>query len=571
MPDLSKMSDEDLLKIANGGKAAKPTSVADLSDEQLMEIASGKKKQAEASSEAPRESSGLMKWMSMLSKGEAAKQGALQTGSFGYSDEIAAAGGALKDKLSSNEPIKDIYGRRVAQERAEVDRAREVEPEAYLAGSVGTAVPMAFVPGIGVARGATLAGGVGRAALSGGLMGSGESTANPLSDTAQFAKDTAGGAAVGGATQGVLSGAGAGLQAGGSALKGWISKGLSNLAEDRAVKAATGQNISALRKMAGTTLQSGGDIEKAQAAIRRVGRDMLDEGSVGMLDTVEDLAPKLAGSRKAYGEQIGKIGEEIDKAVPNAVDSKKIAQEILDYAQDIPKTEAGKKLQDRLMAEAANFEEMGRMSFTDAQKFKNQFKYRAVDADALISNQDATNKIRSIISKNMDETAESIAKKGGAEADLISSYGEVKSKYGSFKSAADAATDRVQKDLSIRFVSPSDTAIGLGTGVAGYASQNNKGGPEGAAKSIAYGALAAMVNKQARTRGSAFVSSISNSIAKALENPGFATKFGNIIAEAAKKGPVALVGTHELLMQDQGYRQQFEEKKPGIRTPKGDK
>jgi hypothetical protein len=515
---------------------------------------------------------------------QSALYGASQGLTFGFADEGVAAVKALKDKVTSGGDYRDLYKARVAEERQSLDEARRENPKSYIGGELLGTLPTLAIPGLGalkVAKGAGTAAKVadkalkgasllgipkgatiGRAAASAGaqgaLMAAGESTADPLESpdkAIDLGMDIAKGAAFGAATQGIFS-------AGGGLLEKLTPSALRKTAEERAVKAATGQNISALRKMSGTTLNSAGDIAKAEAGLRKKGRDILDEGSLQALDTVEDLAPKLSKGREKYGKLIGEIGTKIDESVPLAVDSQNIAKKMIQYAETIPLTEQGKKLQDRILAESANFEKIGRMSFEDAQKFKNQFQYKPTDADALVSNKDVTNKVRSIIGSEMDDTVEKLAQLGPAETkQLLSQYKVAKSKYGTFKSASDAATDRVQKNLSNRFVSPSDYGVGATAGILS-AMGGAQGGDDSKMSSLALGALAAMGNKFARTRGSALAAVTADNIAAALEkSPTLAKKFGEKIIDAANRGPAALTATHQMLMKSPEYKKHFEDDK----------
>jgi hypothetical protein len=331
---------------------------------------------------------------------------------------------------------------------------------------------------------------------------------------------------------------------------------LRQLSYDRAVKATTGQNVSALRKMAGTTLQSAGDVEKAQGQIRRVGKDLMESGAVGFGDTVENIAPRVAEARKSVGAQIGKVGETIDEMMPNAVNTKKIAQEIAEYAQSIPATETGKKLQDRLMNEAASLEAMGGVSFNQAQKIKGQFKFKPQDADSLISNQDATNEINRIISRNMEDTASSLAKTGDAKtAEILKQYGDLKGKYRSMKLGSDAATDRVTKNLSNRYISPSDYGTGLAGGLAASVATGGSAIP-----AIATTAVVAGANKIARERGSAAAAAGLYKAADLMErSPEFMRQFGSALVDAGKRGPAALAITHQLLLKNPEYKKALDE------------
>lgn len=483
--------------------------------------------------------------------------GAGQGVSFGYADEAIAGAKSLYDKATQGGDLRDLYSKRVDAERKSLDAARQANPGSYLGGNIAGALPTMAIPGLGIARGANLGVSLAKAGVQGGLMASGETTANPITDTANFAADTAKGAAWGAGTQGVASLAG-------RALSAMTPSALRKTAEERAVKAVTGQNISALRKMTNTTLRDAGDIEKANAGIRKVGRDILDEPGVLMAaDQVEDIAPRLAATRKDYGGKIGEVAETIDRVSPGAVDNRAIAQNILNYAQTIPDTEAGKKMKDRLLAEAANFEKLQGLGFKDAQAFKNQFGYKPVDADALISNQDVTNKIQGIISKEMETTADRLSKSGPEDVkQLLANYQNLKSKYGSFKNASSAATDRVQKNLTNRYISPSDYASGIGIG--GVGALSGTGSPdESKAQYLVLGALGALANKVGRTRGSSLAAKTADSIASAMEkSPLAAQEFGQLIIDAAKRGPAALTATHHILMKRPEYKAHFEEDQP---------
>ncbi len=327
-------------------------------------------------------------------------------------------------------------------------------------------------------------------------------------------------------------------------------------AEQRAVKAATGQNVGALRKAAKTSSQDAGSAEKAQANIQRMGRDILDEGSLNSFDTVKDLAPKLNAAKEKYGAKIGEIGQTIDKVAPGSVNTNDMAMKLFDYADTIPETEVGKKLKQKITAEAENMVRMGGMSgigFEDAQKLKGQFKYKPMDQDALISNQDVTNKIQGIVGKEMDTAAARTAASGSDEVkDLLGQYQQAKQKYGSFKGSSSAATDRAIKDLSNRFVSPSDYAVGSLAAVPGVMS--------GDPKQIMVGLAGALANKFARERGSSTAAAIADQTANILDSsPTFAKEFGETVIEAMKRGPAALTTTHYLLMKNPKYRQEFEQ------------
>ncbi len=482
-----------------------------------------------------------------------ALHGAEQGATLGFSDEIRGALGAAKDvAMDDRYKLNDLVARYQVnrdQARAMLEKSKRDNPLSYTTGEVGGSTALSFVPGLGVAaKGASLAGralaAAGTGAALGAASGLGQSNADLTKGNFQGAlNDTQSGAITGGIAGGVLTPLGETV---GSGIKNFIDpEHLRGIAADRAVKATTGQNISALRKLAGAT-SSGQDFGRTEESIRKAGRDIIDSGVIGATDRVEDLAPKLAAKRQEIGSQIGDVGKKVDELYPRAVSGDKIADQLLDYAATIPATGQGKLLQEKILNEAENLKAMGGLSFADAQKVKNQFKFKPQDQDALISNQDVTNKIRNLISKEMDNTAADVASKADLSGkELLDQYGKLKGQYRTFKGAADAAGDRALKNLSNRYVSPSDYGVGATGALAGTIASGGSAIP-----AIALGAAGAGLNKLARERGSSAAAVGFMKAAQALEDsPEFAKKFGNILNDAAQRGGGALAVTHQLLSQ----------------------
>lgn len=331
-----------------------------------------------------------------------------------------------------------------------------------------------------------------------------------------------------------------------SSLSPKVASYLGKKAEERAVKAATGQNVRALRDVAGISAKSAGDVGKAEANLQRAGRDILNSGQLGWTDKVESLAPKLNAEKRSYGEQIGKIGEAIDQAKPQAVSSENIAKELTAYADSLPNTPAGVKIKERLYDKAAEYEKSSGMSFADAQFEKNQYKFKPGEADALVSNQDVSNKIQKIISDEMEGTADNLAKESPELAGLLGDYKNAKQKYRSFKLTGDAATDRSVKNLSNRFVSPSDYGMGGAGAVLGGIATGGAGLP-----AMAAGAGAAAANKLLRERGSAFAARALDAVSKGITAGGQTLgKYQPILERAAQEGGRSLAVTHHLLLKN---------------------
>lgn len=133
-------------------------------------------------------------------KTEAFLRGGVQSGTLGYGDEIAggigAVGQAVKN-LSTQDFVKNYIKNRDAN-RAANTAAEATHPYAYGAGQVGGALATAAIPGLNIAKGATLAARGAQAAGLGAATALGYSNADlTQGDIGGAVKDTAIGAAAG--------------------------------------------------------------------------------------------------------------------------------------------------------------------------------------------------------------------------------------------------------------------------------------------------------------------------------------------------------------------------------------
>lgn len=159
---------------------------------------------------------GLMAYGSQAQKqhgvgyGESAARGAAQGLSLGFADEIT---GALESATSDK-----TYVQARDESRANYDTARQANPMTSVAGEIGGGIAGAFLPGMGLAKGAGLAKETLLGAKLGGVAGLGYSQADLTEgEFGQLAKDAAIGTAFGGATG--LVGGGASRVVGGAARK----------------------------------------------------------------------------------------------------------------------------------------------------------------------------------------------------------------------------------------------------------------------------------------------------------------------------------------------------------------
>lgn len=380
--------------------------------------------------------------------------------------------------------------------------------------------------------------------LPGALARIGESAAVLGADTALRGGDVSG-AVTAGAIGGVA----------GEALGGAVGKfaklpeSLKAFAEQRAVKAAIGQNAAALKKM--------GDIEN----IQKFGRELLTADQAGApavkaFTNVEEAADAAAAKKELWGGRIGLISDMVDNVKPQAVSGANIAQKIRDYAGEIKAVGKGAGLKERLEQEAMNFDKLGNMSVKDAMIAKNQFKFDPQTPDLLVSDKDVINKINRFVSNEMDETIEAVGNKS-----LRSEYAKAKEKYGIYKTITDAAEKREKQNIANRFISPSDYAVG-GLGFLGAALDGNDSRVQDAIIAVGAG----LGNKFARTRGSAFAAK-SADVARNLigSSPEALGKYYEILSKAAARGNPALTATHFILLQNE---KEYRDKISNITEPK---
>ncbi len=327
-------------------------------------------------------------------------------------------------------------------------------------------------------------------------------------------------------------------------------------AEERAVKAATGENRRAIKNLARVKGQSGSDVDRAMGNLRQAGRTLLSEddagpAAVGWLSNSESIGREALAKKNFYGKQIGKVGETVDRLTPDAMTGADLATDLRQYSSSIPNVGKGSVLKKRLEDEAKNLDEMGPISFKQAQEIKAQFPYEPQAADALISDKDVTNRIHGIIGGRMDTAAEKakapvelggiISPRSEEELAALSAYDPAKKKYGVYKNVADAGAEQSMRTLGRRLVSPSSNAAAIGTGIATAG--------EGFKKAGLAGAAAGLANQIALSRGSAFAARASDAISKKLmAAPGVYQKWLPTIQNAARAGDAAVVATHKQLM-----------------------
>lgn len=141
-----------------------------------------------------------------VSPTEAAVRGAIQGASLGFADEITGAASAAFKTITGPKKLTDIvdtYKEERDASRQAYKAAEEQNPASYIGGEVAGTVGTMFVPGLNVAKGASLAAQAGKAAAAGAASALGSSEADNIKDTA---KDVAVGAGLGAGTVGAMAG-----------------------------------------------------------------------------------------------------------------------------------------------------------------------------------------------------------------------------------------------------------------------------------------------------------------------------------------------------------------------------
>ncbi len=345
-------------------------------------------------------------------------------------------------------------------------------------------------------------------------------------------------------------------------------KAFSNFAEERAIKAATGENIGAIKKLAKVKGKSASDAGKALGNLRSAGRELLTpdpnfdkKPAIGWLTNAPELGMTAADRKRFYGGQIGEVGPVVDELSPGAITPEMLAQDVEAFSKEIPRAGKGAPVRKRVGEEANTLrqyglaeEELGPappLTFKGAQELKGQYPFEPQSPDLLISDKDASNRLNRIVGQRMDQAVEGAKAKASPEQlAKLQGYDPAKKKYGVYKDVADAGAEQGLRTLSRRVASPSSTFLGAqaGSAVAQVKDDLAKGG--------LWGAGVGLVNQQLLERGSAFASRSADAISrKLMAAPKAMQKWGPRMQRAAQAGNAAVLAAHHQLMNnDPEYR-----------------
>jgi hypothetical protein len=475
--------------------------------------------------------------------GDAFVRGAAQGASLGFADELTAAVGAAKDAITSPVDYGIAYEGWKSAIRRKDKEASDDQPLAYGAGTVTGGVGTAFIPGMAGT-------GVAKAAGMGAASGAGFSEADPTKSYDDL-KDFAGDVALGGALGGVGQAASNKLLPLLGKAAGKVPEKLSGMAERQAFKAAAG------------TQEKAYDEAVRKGIVNRVGRDLLDDGIVTFGANARGIAERADAARGAVGSEIDDLLRSIDdKGLPLA-DGSNIATKVREYAAkiDAPNT---RSTFDMLAKQADEFESMGRMPLTEAQRLKNSYKWDPRDPQTMAIGKEASNELKRILGDELEDgvrvsarvrparAAEELAtgsgptqiteipgsavlKEATSADDALTRYLGLKEKYGSMATAKKAAEKLANRQEKNRLFSLTDyLAGGIGGGLAGM--------------NPAAAGAAAVGNKVLRERGPASLAVGLDKVSKILSSaPDALGKYASVLKKAAERGSLGV--THAILMQ----------------------
>lgn len=393
----------------------------------------------------------------VVSTAESVARGVGQ-GVFGVGDELEGAAKAIADVAGPEKSITDL----LSQYRLRRDEARQLNklaqaanPKAFTSGELGTGLAMSFVPGLNVAKGASLAARLGAAGAQGAAYGLGSSEADI---TKGEIGDAAVDALISGGTGAALSGAGEVVSRGLSKAGGLASKRAEKLAES-----ATGA----------TRVQA----EKFKPG---TGRELLERGVVRFGDSPEQISKRAAGMLESSGDEIGKILSSLDERGAQ-VQPQEILSKIDDAINALKSEGAGKSDQVRMLGKIKEdiIESIGEspINLTGVEKQKRSFgNVNWMDLDKAMAKKSAYRALRDLTEEKATQLDPSAAKK----------FAENKALYGLLDPVQEAAEKRALQLNQSPWGGLLDTAAGLG-GV-GYGLQ--KDGDIGDALSYGAGAAA---------------------------------------------------------------------------------
>lgn len=448
---------------------------------------------------------------------ESGIRGLAQGASLGFADEIT---GGLESAAGSLGFVPDkTYEEARDESRANYLKSQQANPLTYGAGQLGGGIATLAVPGLNVAKGASLARTLGTAAAQGALTGLGDSEAT---DALDMAKD---------AGKGLLVGAGAGaLGAGLSAGAGALSQkygtkaadALRNKAEELAVK-ATGA----------TGVQSAKFADDA-------GRQLLDRRLVQFGDTPKKVAERTGAALEEAGESIGRSLKDLEaKGVTASVDD--VVAAIQTKISDLKRFPGNDRLINQLQNEADSLMARGQseLPIAAAEQAKRNFQ-RQVNYNSPNFEKDSSATVASAFKDEVEKRATA------ASPEIGQKFIEDKKLFGLLSPINEAAEKRARTLNQ----SPAGGLLDMAATAAGGA----VGGP-GAAMLAA--PARSFASKRFSSSAAVGMDKLSDLVRTAPQAFG---KYGKVLQNAASRGGTSLGAAHFVLQNsDPEYRKMLQE------------
>lgn len=470
---------------------------------------------------------------------DSALRGAAQGASLGFSDEIAGGLEALYEKAKgSDRELKDLYQQSRDESRRLNQYAAAQNPDSYMGGEFTGGLASSFIPGLGIAKGAKLAGTVGKAALQGSLMGIGASEKENLAGLAEDAKSGAIIGAGGGALGHVL-----GSVADNIARSNFVKKMLMRGSDETQgiAERLAARSVGAER---GTIKKIGGD------KVQQAGRYALDEGLITPFANADELIERNKLVQDKAGKAMSDVYNKIDSQGIRLFDPMNVADQVegqlggfwrspinagetaqLDRMLESIRMRGGKEGADKLSLKAAQElkEEIGKVA-----KWKNN----VVVSDKEQMARDAYG----IINKAIDDAVET-----GAEVvqvpGLKETLGQAKDRYSKSKVVEELLQNKYAREQGNRLVGLTDNIYGANTiqGGAGVFA------PVMLAKKA--------IDRYGTNVGSLGADKLSTMLKNAPEKLG---KYSGVLQQAAARGTSSLGAASYILQQkDPEFRKQM--------------
>lgn len=485
-----------------------------------------------------------------VSELESLLRGSAQGLSLGFADEITAGAESLLTDKAYDDAIKET--------RANYHKAEAANPASYMTGNVAGSVGAAFIPGLNVAKGATLAGRVGIAALGGAVSGLGNSEAQ---DAAGLAKDTAIGAGLGAGLQGV----------GEKVIAPAIQKAGS--ITDRVMQAAAQKSPTANRVLSKVAQFASGVDE--DAALRQIQRP----GQVAAAES-DDFAFKIGKNAVHDTESLGtQLGTNVSSAKQkflqnkgeNIYDVGVLSQKVGDFLDaNKPSARGFSGISDSQRTDLTELQKMldGPINGEDLVKIREYLDH--VERLAGKYDQEGTGPFIGFL-KQLRGTADGILDRVDPGIDSANqAFAQYKADTGLLRSATNegrsesminnlyGANKGAQQEAAARLFRPDtlEAAQDIASNKA-FQTATRPGGDNyfrrGALAAITMGTSEVVTNPQVWQKGLRGMGRLEQAI---KSNPQMFGKYSTVLADAVTRGPKALAATHFILSQkDSQYRE----------------